>query len=89
MKNKMNYYGKLIREARLNRGLSIPEMAEKLNISTRYLMKIENGRNMPSYKLLKKIINIIEMDANVFFYDDVNSTLDMYDLICRKLESCN
>lgn len=89
MANNMNNYGDVIREARLNSGLTIAELAEKIDISDRYLLKIENENKIPAYKVLKKIINILAIDANVFYYDNVNSTSDVYDFICRKLKKCN
>lgn len=89
MANNMNNYGNVIREARLNNGLTIAELAEKVDISDRYLLKIENENKIPGYKVFKKIINILAIDANVFYYDDVNSTSDDYDFICRKLKKCN
>lgn len=89
MGKNTNNYGDAFRKARLKRGLTRAELAEKVDISDRYLQKIENENKMPTYKVLKKIINILAIDANVFFYDDIDSGSDMYDHICRKLKSCN
>lgn len=89
MGKNTNNYGDAFRKARLKRGLTRAELAEKVDISDRYLQKIENKNKMPTYKVLKKIINILAIDANVFYYDNVNSTSDVYDFICRKLKKCN
>ncbi len=89
MEKNMNNYGNIIREARLNSNLTIAELAEKVDISDRYLLKIENENKLPSNKVLKKIINILMIDANSLYYDNINLTLDDYDFICRKLKNCN
>lgn len=88
MDNDTNKCGEVIREARLKNNLTIAQLAEKINISDRYLQKIENENKIPSYKVLKKIINLLMIDANSLYYINVEMSNDDYDFICRKMKKC-
>lgn len=49
MSKNANSAGNIIKEARESYNYTTEECAEKLGISTRYLQKIENEGNLPSY----------------------------------------
>lgn len=72
MSKNTNFTGNLIKEARENYKYTTEECAEKLGISTRYLQKIENEGNLPSYGTLRNIVQLFSMDANYLFYDNYN-----------------
>lgn len=72
MSKNTNFTGNLIKEARENYKYTTGECAEKLGISTRYLQKIENEGNLPSYGTLRNIVQLFSMDANYLFYDNYN-----------------
>ena len=64
MSKNTTFTGNLIKEARENYKYTTEECAEKLGISTRYLQKIENEGNLPSYGTLRNIVQLFSMDAN-------------------------
>lgn len=72
------YVGDLIKKSRENQKMTVEELAHQIGISVRYLQKIENEGNIPSYVKIKQIVNILSMDANQLFYE--NYMLDNDDL---------
>jgi ribosome-binding protein aMBF1 (putative translation factor) len=55
---KMNHSVKsLIQKARLARGLSQKQLANKLNITAKTINSYESGSAIPDYQLLRKISN--------------------------------
>ncbi len=48
-------YGKLIREARRKKGLSIEELAKKINEKASYLNHVEKEEMLPDEKLVRKL----------------------------------
>ncbi len=54
--------GGLIKGLRNERGLSLRELAAELDMSCTMLCLIENGRALPTIKLLAKIVELITPD---------------------------
>ena len=54
------------------------EIIRELSITTQYLNDIENGKRIPSSKLMKKMIEVFKLDQN--------ETIQLYDLAseCHK-----
>ena len=67
--------GMAIKMARKNMKMTQGELAEKLNISVRYLQTIENESQTPSYAVLERILEILDIPSNVVFG---TSDEDMY-----------
>ena len=80
MSKNANSAGNIIKEARESYNYTTEECAEKLGISTRYLQKIENEGNLPSYGTLRNIVQLFSIDANYLFYDDY---------VIQKIRLCN
>lgn len=59
--NKYVKLGKIIKHYRNKRNLDIKTMAQKLNISTKRLQDIENGKVTYTFTTLEKIANILEV----------------------------
>ena len=57
---KMTLGGKL-KSARKSVGLTQEQLAEKINISTRQLQRIEKAEEKTKLTTLKKIINVLEI----------------------------
>jgi len=89
MANDEKYIGILIKQVRESYGMSIQDFAEKVDISIRYLQKIENEGNIPSYKTLKKIVVALSIDTNYLFYDDYNANDGTLDNLIIKLRKCD
>ncbi len=59
----------MFKEYRLNKKLTQEKLAELLNISTRQLQRIENEECIPSLKLIKKFIFVLEItDKDIITY---------------------
>lgn len=89
MPNNENYIGGVIKRTRESNGISVEKCAEQVGISARYLQKIENEGNIPSFKTLRKIVHVLAMDANYLFYEnyDINSLVK--NNVAQKLQKCN
>lgn len=89
MSKNTNFTGNLIKEARENYKYTTEECAEKLGISTRYLQKIENEGNLPSYGTLRNIVQLFSMDANYLFYDNYNKDDFLRSNVIQKIKLCD
>ena len=89
MSKNTNFTGNLIKEARENYNYTTEECAEKLGISTRYLQKIENEGNLPSYGTLRNIVQLFSMDANYLFYDNYNKDDFLGSNVIQKIKLCD
>lgn len=61
--------GEIIRLKREEFGLTQEQLAEKIGKSPGYIGQLERGLSMASIPTLKRIINVLSIDANIFFYD--------------------
>jgi len=59
--------GKTIRELRNTLGLSQEEFALKLKTTQEMIAKLEGDLHKPSYKTLRKLIDIFGVDPKIFF----------------------
>ena len=57
--------GDRIRETRLNRGISMRQLARKIGVDHSHLSKIENGRDTIGAGSLQRIAEILGADANL------------------------
>lgn len=89
MSKNTNFTCNLIKEARENYKYTTEECAEKLGISTRYLQKIENEGNLPSYGTLRNIVQLFSMDANYLFYDNYNKDDFLRSNVIQKIKLCD
>lgn len=51
-------------------GLTQEQLAEKIGKSAGYIGQLERGLSMASLPTLKKLINVLSLDANLIFYDE-------------------
>ena len=62
----------MIRKHREKKGYTQEQLSQAIHKSDKYIGAVENGRISPPYPVLKEIIRILEIDANVLFYGDIN-----------------
>jgi len=62
--------GIVIKTARKRIGMTRRELAAKLNITPKHLMRIENGKQKPSYNLLFRLIRELSLPVNEIFFPD-------------------
>lgn len=56
MREIPNTLGDIIKKAREKSGMTIESLANKVEITERYLYRIENGGKKPSFEVLYKLI---------------------------------
>jgi HTH-type transcriptional regulator, competence development regulator len=63
-------FGKLIRQARKNKGFSQRELAEKLGLDFTYLSKLENNRAdySPKEEVIRSLAAHLELDAEELIF---------------------
>ncbi len=77
--------GNNIQLARLKRGLTQETLAEKCDISTKYISALERGISAGSISLIIDICNILEISPNYIFKDVINTNVnDSIDIIDKK-----
>jgi transcriptional regulator with XRE-family HTH domain len=62
--------GAIMKSARQRAGKSRKEVAEKLGVSARHIMYIENGKQKPSGDLVFNIVRELYIPADLLFYPD-------------------
>ena len=57
---------KLVKDARISKGLTQTELAEKTGVHSNTIAKIEQGIQQPSYPTIKKLSKVLDIDINDF-----------------------
>ena len=61
--------GRRVKEARVNKGWTQAELAEKANLSTDHVSVLERGSKPPRFVTFIAIANALEIDANTLLSD--------------------
>ena len=56
--------GSIIKERRIEKGLTQVELAEKLRVSNRTISKWENGNSLPDYSMFNDICKVLDLSIN-------------------------
>ena len=67
MKDIKRLFGMRMKELRKNKGLSQEELAEKAEISSKYLSRVEMGQHFPSLDVLIRLANVLNVELKDFF----------------------
>ena len=62
--------GSLIKELRLNRGMTLKELGQKANLSVSYLSTLERGLCSASIITLQNISRALEVDSSTLIMDN-------------------
>lgn len=73
MPNDEKIFGERMKKKRQELCLSQIEAAERLGISPNHLSSIENGKSHPSHKLILRICDEYDTDANYLFLGALHS----------------
>jgi len=55
-------FGEFIKDQRMVFGYSLNELGKDLGCSAPYLCKLENGKEIPSSEMIKKLARVLEID---------------------------
>ncbi len=81
--------GKIIRAERKKRKLTQDELAEAVGITSKHLGNIENGKSNPSFKLMKKIAEFMNVSLDVFLDPVTEQTKSNIAEITKLYSSCS
>lgn len=88
MDRKSNFNKEMLKDARIYRGMSIKELADKTDISRQTISQYENGEvSQPNLENLFKISNELKFSINYFFKN--KKELNSYNTYFRALLSSN
>ena len=73
--------GLFFKNARHEQKLTYEELAEKAEMSSRYLKEIENGGRVPSFHKIRKLVRALNVPPEPLFYD--------YQRLLMYLSKCN
>lgn len=68
MHNRPETLGCIIKAARESAGITIEALANKVDITERYLYRIENEGKKPSFDVLHKLVRELNISADLIFY---------------------
>ncbi len=82
---KLDRIGQLIREARLNQGMTQEELAELIDVTPAYIGHIERNQRSFSLQTLVKLVTELDIDMNYLFSDTVPTEEEKVVLDFRQL----
>lgn len=89
MHNDFDKLGDILKAARKNNNLTREQLAEKLGITSRYLMSIENENNKPSYSVLFRLIRELGISVDTIFFPENKYTNTEIEQLTRLLRLCD
>lgn len=89
MQNIPDILGRVVKAARLRAGITAEALAERLDVSVRYLYRIENKGQKPSYDVLHRMIRELNIVPEEIFYPEKPSKDSEVDEILRLLSVCD
>lgn len=62
-------FGEKLKQIRIERSMTQPQLAEAIGIEQSYLSKLENDKSVPSAEMFQAIVQALAMDASDFLKD--------------------
>ena len=81
--------GAVIKSARQKADVTMDKLSERVGITERYLYRIENEGQKPSYDVLIKLVRELAMDPRLIFYPELAEMDEEVGDIHRMLCSCD
>ena len=81
--------GDVVKFARQRAEITIETLAERVNVTDRYLYRIENEGQKPSYDVLCKLIRELSIDPNLIFYPEKPVKDSEIEILVRRLYRCD
>ena len=89
VRNDKDTLGRVIKNARLQMGLTREVFAEMIGLSPRYIMSIENENRKPAFDKLYKIIRALGIRSDDIFYPERAGTDTQAERLSRLLPQCD
>ncbi len=81
--------GAIIKAARQKSDITMEKLAERVGITERYLYRIENEGQKPSYDVFIKLIRELAIDPRLIVYPELEETEDEIGEVLRMLCACD
>lgn len=81
--------GITIKTARKNADMTIEELAERIDVTERYLYRIENEGKKPSFEILYKLVRELSIQSDLIFYPEKPSKDSEIENLLRMLYNCD
>ena len=89
MEDILENFGQMIKSARRAANLTQSELAERLGITVRYVMGLENECRQPSFDVLCRLIHTLALSPEQIFYPANENTENEKEQLIRLLALCN
>lgn len=89
MREIPNTLGSIIKTAREKAGITIEALANKVDVTERYLYRIENENKKPSFDVLYKLIRELSISPDTIFYPDKPTKDSEVESLLRQLSDCD
>jgi transcriptional regulator with XRE-family HTH domain len=86
---EIDILGHIIKAARKSRGHTREQLAERIHITPRYLMSIENENQKPSYDVLFRLVRELGISADTIFYPESESKNTEFENLIRLIYQCD
>lgn len=81
--------GDIVKATRVRAGLTIEAVAERVDITDRYLYRIENDGQKPSFDVLCRLIRVLSIPSDLIFYPEQTTRAPEIEEIVRMLYTCD
>lgn len=81
--------GEIIKQSRIGSGYSREQIAERVEISLRYLIAIENEKKKPSFDILFLLIRELNINADSIFFPESKFNSSKIERLIRLLHQCD
>lgn len=84
-----NTLGDIIKNAREKSGITIESLANKVEITERYLYRIENENKKPSFEVLYRLVRELSISPDLIFYPEKPTKDSEVENLLRMLSDCD
>lgn len=81
--------GRVIKSARIRNQFTAEELAVKVDVTERYIYRIENDQKIPSFNVLFSLIRELNISPDLIFYPEKDCKENEMDDVIRMLYKCN
>lgn len=89
MREVPNHLGEIIKKSREKAGITIEALANKLEITERYLYRIENEGKKSSFEVLYKAIRELSISPDLIFYPEKPTKDSEVENLLLQLSDCD
>ena len=89
MHRQIKTLGDIIKSVRQENGITIEMLADRIDITERYLYRIENEGKKPSYDVLYRLIRELSISPDSIFYPEKPSKDSEVENLLRVLSVCD